>query len=62
MKKTIRCLLLAFMLTLVFCVSVSAAEKTGAQLSYVTDSAELLSENENMRLEKMAESLSAPAH
>ena len=58
MKKTIRCLLLAFMLTLVFCVSVAAAEQTGAQLSYVTDSAELLSENENMRLEKMAESVS----
>ena len=58
MKKTIRCLLLAFMLTLVFCVSVAAAEQTGAQLSYVTDAAELLSENENMRLEKMAESVS----
>lgn len=53
MKKTIRCLLRAFMLTLVFCVSVAAAEQTGAQLSYVTDSAELLSENENMRLEKV---------
>lgn len=59
MKKTIRWLLLAFMLTLVFCVSVAAAEQTGAQLSYVTDSAELLSENENMRLEKMAEAATA---
>ena len=40
------------------CVSAAAAEQTGAQLSYVTDAAGLLSENENMLLEKMAESVS----
>ena len=62
MIKRTCCLLLMFMFCLVLCVSAAAAEQTGAQLSYVTDSAELLSENENMRLEKMAESLSAPAH
>lgn len=40
------------------CVGAAAAEQTGAQLSYVTDAAGLLSENENMLLEKMAESVS----
>ena len=58
MKKRICRLLLAFLLVLVFCVSMAAAEQTGAQLSYVTDAAGLLSENENMLLEKMAESVS----
>ena len=58
MKKRIRCLLLVFLFCLVLCVSVAAAEQTGAQLSYVTDAAGLLSENENMLLEKMAESVS----
>ena len=58
MKKRICCLLLAMMLTLVFCVSVAAAGQTGAQLSYVTDAAGLLSENENMQLERMAEGVS----
>ena len=58
MKKRICCLLLAFMLTLVFCVSVAAAEEAGAQLHYVTDAAGLLSKNENILLEKMAESVS----
>ena len=58
MKKRIRCLLLVFMFCLVLCVSAAAAEQTGAQLSYVTDAAGLLSENENMLLEKMAESVS----
>ena len=58
MKKRICCLLLAFMLTLVFCVSVAAAEEAGAQLYYVTDAAGLLSKNENILLEKMAESVS----
>ena len=58
MKKRICCLLLAFILTLVFCVSVAAAEEAGAQLHYVTDAAGLLSQNENMLLEKMAESVS----
>lgn len=43
---------------LVLCVGAAAAEQTGAQLSYVTDAAGLLSENENMLLEKMAESVS----
>ena len=58
MKKRVRCVLLAFMLALVFCVSAAAAEQTGAQLPYVTDAAGLLSENENTLLEKMAESVS----
>ena len=58
MKKRIRCLLLAFIIALVFCVNVSATEQTGAQLYYVTDEAGLLSENENMMLEKMAETVS----
>ena len=43
MKKTIRCLLLAFMLTLVFCVSVAAAEQTGAQNApYINNQENLL--------------------
>ncbi|MFR7745389.1 MAG: TPM domain-containing protein [Acutalibacteraceae bacterium] len=58
MKKRIRCLLLVFLFCLVLCVSAAAAEQTGAQLSYVTDAAGLLSENETMLLEKMAESVS----
>ena len=58
MKKRICCLLLVFLFCLVLCVSAAAAEQTGAQLSYVTDSAGLLSENEKMMLEKMAESVS----
>ena len=58
MKERIRCLLLTFIIALVFCVNVSATEKTGAQLYYVTDEAGLLSENENMMLEKMAETVS----
>ena len=58
MKKRTCCLLLVFVFCLVLCVSVAAAEQTGAQLSYVTDAAGLLSENENMLLEKMAESVS----
>ena len=58
MKKRTRCLLLVFLFCLVLCVSAAAAEQTGAQLSYVTDAAGLLSENENMLLEKMAESVS----
>ena len=58
MKKITCCLLLVFMFCLVLCVSAAAAEQTGAQLSYVTDAAGLLSENENMLLEKMAESVS----
>ena len=58
MKKRIRCLLLVLMFCLVLCVDAVAAEQTGAQLSYVTDAAGLLSENENMLLEKMAESVS----
>ena len=58
MKKRIRCLLLVFLFCLVLCMSAAAAEQTGAQLSYVTDAAGLLSENENMLLEKMAESVS----
>ena len=47
-----------FLFCLVLCVSAAATEQTGAQLSYVTDSAGLLSENENILLEKMAESVS----
>ena len=58
MKKRICCLLLVFLFCLVLCVSAAATEQTGAQLSYVTDSAGLLSENENILLEKMAESVS----
>ena len=58
MKKRICSLLLVLLFCLVLCVSASAAEQTGAQLSYVTDAAGLLSENENMLLEKMAESVS----
>lgn len=58
MKKGIRCLLLAFMMLFMFCVSVAAAEQTEAQLYYVTDAAGLLDENENMQLEKMAETVS----
>ena len=58
MKRRIRCLLLVLMFCLVLCVGAAAAEQTGAQLSYVTDAAGLLSENENMLLEKMAESVS----
>ena len=58
MKRRIRCLLLVLLFCLVLCVSAAAAEQTGAQLSYVTDAAGLLSENENMLLEKMAESVS----
>ena len=58
MKKRICRLLLAFLLVLVFCVSMAAAEQTGAQLYYVTDTAGLLSESEKMLLEKMAESVS----
>ena len=52
MKERIRCLLLTFIIALVFCVNVSATEQTGAQLYYVTDEAGLLSENENMLLER----------
>ena len=52
MKKRIRCLLLVFLFCLVLCVNAAAAEQTGAQLSYVTDAAGLLSENENMLLER----------
>ena len=48
MKKRIRCLLLVLLFCLVLCVGAAAAEQTGAQLSYVTDAAGLLSENENM--------------
>ena len=44
MKKGMRCLLLALMLALSFCVGAAAAEQTGAQLSYVTDAAGLLGE------------------
>ena len=58
MKKRTCCFLLVFVFCLVLCVSVAAAEQTDAQLSYVTDAAGLLSENENMLLEKMAESVS----
>ena len=58
MKRRIRCLLLVLLFCLVLCVSAAAAEQTGAQLSYVTDAAGLLNENENMLLEKMAESVS----
>ena len=58
MKRRIRCLLLVLLFCLVLCVNAAAAEQTGAQLSYVTDAAGLLSENENMLLEKMAESVS----
>ena len=58
MKKRTRCLLLVLLFCLVLCVNAAAAEQTGAQLSYVTDAAGLLSENENMLLEKMAESVS----
>ena len=58
MKKRICSLLLVLLFCLVLCVSVATAEQTGAQLSYVTDSAGLLSENEKMLLEKMAESVS----
>ena len=58
MKKGIRCLLLALMMLFMFCVSVAAAEQTEAQLYYVTDAAGLLDENENMQLEKMAETVS----
>ena len=58
MKERIRCLLLTFIIALVFCVNVSATEQTGAQLYYVTDEAGLLSENENMMLEKMTETVS----
>ena len=50
MKKRICRLLLAFLLVLVFCVSMAAAEQTGAQLSCVTDTAGLLSESEIMLL------------
>ena len=58
MKKRICRLLLAFLLVLVFCVSMAAAEQTGAQLSCVTDTAGLLSESEIMLVERMAESVS----
>ena len=58
MKNRICRLLLAFLLVLVFCVSMAAAEQTGAQLSCVTDTAGLLSESEKMLLERMAESVS----
>ena len=58
MKKRTRCLLLVFLFCLVLCVNAAAAEQTGAQLSYVTDAAGLLSENEDTRLEKMAETVS----
>ena len=57
MKKRICRLLLAFLLVLVSCVSMAAAEQTGAQLSCVTDTAGLLSENEKMLLERMAENI-----
>ena len=58
MKKRICCLLLVFLFCLVLCVSAAATEQTGAQLSYVTDAAGLLGENENAMLEKMAETVS----
>ena len=58
MKKRVLCLLMALMALLALCVSAAAAEQTGAQLNYVTDAAGLLSENENMQLEKMAETVS----
>ena len=58
MKKRICSLLLVFLIALVFCVSAAAAAQTGAQLDYVTDTAGLLSENESILLEKMAEMVS----
>ena len=58
MKKRICCFLLVFLIPLVFCVSAAAAAQTGAQLDYVTDTAGLLSENESIQLEKMAEMVS----
>ena len=58
MKKRIFCLLLTFMMMLALCVGAASAEQSGAQLPYVTDAAGLLSENENMLLEKMAETVS----
>ena len=58
MKKRGFCLLLALMATLALGMSSAAAEQTGAQLDYVTDAAGLLSESENSRLEKMAETVS----
>ena len=50
MKKRICSLLLVLLFCLVLCVSVAAAEQTGAQLSYVTHAAGILNENENMLL------------
>ena len=58
MKKRARVLLLVLLIALVFCARAAAAEQAGAQLSYVTDAAGLLSENETALLERMAESVS----
>ena len=58
MKKRARVLLLVFLIALTFCARAAAAEQAGAQLSYVTDAAGLLSENETALLERMAESVS----
>ena len=58
MKKRARVLLLVLMIALTFCARAAAAEQAGAQLSYVTDAAGLLSENETALLERMAESVS----
>ena len=52
MKKRARVLLLVFLIALVFCARAAAAEQAGAQLSYVTDAAGLLSENETALLER----------
>lgn len=58
MKKRFFCFLLVVVSMHAICVSAAAAEATEAQLYYVTDAAGLLSENEDMQLEKMAEMVS----
>ncbi len=58
MKRKLLCFLLAVAAMLALCVSASAEGTTEAQLYYVTDAAEILSENEDLQLEIMAETVS----
>lgn len=58
MKKKITCLLLALLCVFTFAVSVFAAESE-PQLYHVTDTALILSDEEDYRLEEMAQTVSA---
>lgn len=58
MKRKITCLLLSLLLLLGAAIPVLAAETSGAQLLHVTDTAGILSEDEDYQLESHAEEVS----